>query len=275
MSLILFPVSRMIGGSLKEMHPRTEDDGKTPKLGADGKPLMVCNFGVAIPKTPGHTHWSQTPWGAEMLNIAKTAEPVLYQSPAFAYKVVDGDDARPNKNGKAPASQTGYAGHWVLWFSQGWMPAQCNADGSVELAPGAIMPGMYVQVQGDVASNGAKPPKTPGLYLNPKAVALVADGERIATESVDTTKCGFGQAALPPGALPIQPAVTGFPGVAAPAPLPPAVPVVPNAAFMQPPPPPPVVPAGPVMTAAAQGTWQQYRDAGWSDDQMRAAGFLV
>jgi hypothetical protein len=289
MALILFPVGRFIGGSLKDLHGRTETDGKTPKLGADGKQMMACNFGVAIPKTPGHTHWSQTPWGTEMLNIAKAAEPVLHQSAAYAWKVIDGDDTRPNKNGKVPATQEGYAGNWILWFSQGWLPKQCNADGSVELQPGTILPGQYVQVQADVAPNGAKPPNTPGLYLNPKAVALVADGPRITTESVDTTKCGFGQAPLPPGALPLQPAVAGFPGAAvvpdapfqqmgAGAPVAP-VPVVPNAGFMMPPPPaPPAPPApvGPVMTAAANGaSYAQYKAAGWSDEQMRAGGLLV
>jgi len=287
--LILFPVGRFIGGSLKDLHGRTETDGKTPKLGADGKQMMACNFGVAIPKTPGHTHWAQTPWGAEMLNIAKAAEPVLHQSAAYAYKVIDGDDARPNKNGKVPAMQEGYAGNWILWFSQGWLPKQCNADGSVELQPGTILPGQYVQVQGDVASNGAKPPNTPGLYLNPKAVALVADGPRITTESVDTTKIGFGQAPLPAGAIPLQPAVAGFPGQPTGVPAAGGVPaapfeqmapattaVTPNAGFMVPPPaaitPPPV---GPIMTAAAQGTYEQYLAAGWNDAQMRAAGFLV
>jgi hypothetical protein len=282
MSLILFPVGRMIGGSLKDMHPRTESDGRTPKIGADGKPLLTCNFGVAIPKS-GEASWNQTAWGQEIFNIGKTAEPVLHQSSSFAWKIVDGDDTRPNKNGKIPAMQEGYAGHWVVWFSQGWLPKLCNSDGSVELPPGSIMPGQYVQVQADVAPNGAKPPNTPGLYLNPRAVALVADGDRIVSNDVDTTKIGFGASALPPGARPIEPAVPGF-GSTAPASVAPVaspVSVTPNAAFMAPPAPPaspaPLPPlSSPAMTEKAGGIpHDQWIARGWTDDLLRQHGMMI
>lgn len=276
---ILFPVGRFIGGSLEKLTGRTEQDGKTPKLDKAGNKLMVCNFGVAIPKT--QADWRLEPWGAQMFEIGKAAEPVLHQSPAFAWKIIDGDDKLPNKNGKVPAMQTGYAGCWVLWFSQGWLPQQCNADGSVELPPGSIHPGQYIQVQGDIASNGAKPPNTPGLYLNPKAVALAADGERIVTEKVDTTKVGFGAAPLPAGAMPLAAAVPGFGAAPAPAPIPapaaqvtpPPVAVPPSTAFMAPPPP---VPTGPTMTAKAAGaTREAYLAQGWTDELLVQHGYMT
>jgi len=270
MAIILFPVGRMIGGSLEKLTARTEQDGKTPKLDKAGQPSMVCNFGVAIPKT--QADWRNEPWGAQMFEIGKAAEPVLHQSPAFAWKIINGDDNLPNKNGKVPASQTGYAGNWVLWFSQGWLPEQCNADGSMLLPPGSIHPGQYVQVQGDIASNGAKPPNTPGLYLNPKAVALAADGERIATEKVDTTTIGFGAAPLPAGAKPLEAAVPGF-GAAPAAPVPPPVAVPPSTAFMTPPPP---VPSGPTMTAKAAGmTRESFIAQGWTDALLVEHGYMV
>jgi len=266
---IVFPIGRMVGGSLKELHARKNDDGSA-KVGADNKPMMECNFGVAIPKT--QAQWNMEPWGAKMFEIGKAAEPVLHRAAAFSWKVIDGDDARPNKNGKIPNQQEGYAGHWILWFKQGWLPKLCSADGSVELQAGAIMPGQYVQVLGDVSSNGAKPPQTPGLYLNPKAVALSADGPRIVSKDIDTTKVGFGTGALPAGAQPLKPAEAAFSTPAAPAA--PSVPVTPNAAFMAPPA-PPAVPAGPRMTAKAQGaSYDAMIAAGWTPELLRQHGMV-
>jgi hypothetical protein len=277
MTDIVFPIGRMIGGSLKEMHQRKDNNGK-PVVDTAGSPVMVCNFGVAIPKT--QADWRNEPgWGQTMFGIAKAAEPVLHQSPSFAYKIVNGDDTLPNKNGKIPNQQEGYAGHWILWFSQGWLPKLCSADGSVELQPGSIMPGQYIQVLGDVSSNGAKPPQTPGLYLNPKAVALAADGPRIVSNDVDTTKVGFG-GALPAGAQPLKPAEAAFaPPPAGTAPAPSATVVTPSSSFMAPPSvpaAPPAVPAGPQMTAKAGGaTYESFIAGGWTPDQMRAHGYLV
>jgi hypothetical protein len=278
MATILFPVGRMVAGSLKELRPRTEPDGRTPKFGKDGKPLLVCNFGVAIAKG-AETEWSQTEWGQKIFEIGKTAEPTLHQSAAFAWKITDGDDTRPNKNGNIPVEQEGWARHWVLWFSQGWLPTLCNADGSVTLESGAIVPGQYVQVQADVISNKVKPPETPGLYLNPIAVALAADGDRITTE-VNTGAVGFGGAPLPVGARPVEPVVPGF---AAPTPeaatsAPPtatSAPPPPNAAFMAPPV-PAAPPADPVTTAKANGaTYAQLLAAGWTEALMREHGMIV
>jgi hypothetical protein len=275
-AIIVYPVGRFIGGSLKDMHPRTEQDGKTPKRNAAGEVINACNFGVAIQKT--QADWRNEVWGQIMFGIGKAAEPTLHLAAAFAWKIVDGDDARPNKNGKVPSQQEGYAGHWVIWFSQGWLPTLCSADGSITLQPGAIMPGQYVQVQADVASNGAKPPQTPGLYLNPKAVALAADGPRIVSNDVDTTKSGFGGVALPAGALPLTPAIAAFavaqPSVAAVAP-PSMVAVTPNAAFMSVPPPPPAAAQAHTMTALAGGTsYEAMLAVGWNDALLRQHGMM-
>jgi len=294
---ILFPAGRMIGGSVEKLYPVMEQDGKTPKIGRDQKPMMSISFGVAIPKM-GEQHWNQTQWGAAMWNIGRAGAPQMHMAQSFAWKVIDGDSTAPNKNGKIPNTLTGYAGHWVIWFKQGWAPKLVNADGSVELPAGSIVPGYYVQVAADVAFNGAVPPNTLGLYLNPVAVALVGIGEKIATD-VDTTSMGFGQAALPPGAQPVPPAfdMNGPAPVAgsttAPPPIPPAstaapvtpatpvTPVAPNAAYMAPPPPPtpPAAPTAqvvPQMTAKANGaSYEQFKNGGWTDEMMRQQGYLV
>lgn len=276
---ILFPAGRMVGGSLDKLNPRTENNGQ-PKLAKDGKPEMQCSVGVAIPKGQ-EKHWSETPWGAEVYKTGAAAHPNLVRSPAFSWKITDGDSNLPNKKGKRPCDQVGYAGNWVMWFSQGWLPKRCNADGSVELPEGSVAPGDYVQVYGSVAGNKPVPTGTPGVYLNPIAVALVGVGDRISVD-VDTTSVGFGAVALPPGARPVQPAVPGFAPAAPAAPAPAApVSVAPAPAFLQPAPapapiaPPPAAPAGPRMTAkAGQFTYEQMIAAGWTDDTLRANGYM-
>ena len=275
MSQILFPIGRLIGGSVHKLNPRTEQDGKTPKKDVSGNTLMVINFGVAIPKA-GETHWSQTAWGNQIFQIGKAAFPAMHVAPSFAWKIVDGDSTIPNKNGKLPVNQTGYKGNWVIWFSQGWAPKLVNSDGTVELPGDQFVPGYYVQVLGEVTGNGATPTNTAGVYINPVAVALAGQGEKIVVD-VDTTTVGFG-GALPAGASPVQPVVAGFP---APASHAAPAPITPNAAFMAPPgapstPSPPAAPAKPQMTAKANGaTYEQFVGNGWTDQMMREQGYIV
>jgi hypothetical protein len=262
---ILFPAGRMVGGNLDKLFPRTEANG-TPKLGKDGQPEMQCSFGYAIPKT-GEQNWNQTTWGKTIYDTGAAAHPNLVMSPAFSWKVTDGDSPLPNKKGKRPCDQVGYVGHWVIWFSQGWLPKRVNATGEVELADGAIQPGYYIQVFGGVAGNKLVPNGTPGVYLNPIAVALVGTGERIATD-IDTTKVGFGGAALPAGATPVQAAAPQF----APQVPVPNVPVVPNPAILQVPVPPPAR----VMTAKAAGaTYEQFAAQGWTEQMLREQGYMM
>lgn len=264
---ILFPAGRMVGGNLDKLFPRTDSAGK-PKVDASGTPEMQCSFGFAIPKTHPAERWQDTPWGQVIYQTGAAAHPNLVASPAFSWKVIDGDSQLPNKKGKRPCDQTGYAGHWVLWFSQGWLPKRVNADGTVELPEGAIQPGYYIQVFGSVAGNKLVPNGTPGVYLNPIAVALVGEGERIATD-VDTTKVGFGGAPLPAGAKPVTAAAPQF---AAPAPTPvapPPAPVAPNPAILN-------VPAPKQMTAKAGGApYEAFVAQGWTDDMLRQQGYMV
>lgn len=270
---ILFPIGRLVGGSVHKLKGRTEQDGKTPKLGRDGTQQMSISFGVAIPKT--QADWRNEPWGQTVFGIGKGAFPQMHVVPTFAWKIVDGDSAIPNKSGKAPNTQTGYAGHWVIWFSQSWAPKLVTADGATELPGEKFVPGYYVQVYADVSGNGATPPNTPGVYMNPVAVALAGEGEVIAVD-VDTTAVGFG-GALPPGATPVQPAVAAFasttpPTVTPPAAAPVPLQVTPAPSFMQAPAPAPVK----QMTAKAGGaTYEAFVAQGWSDDAMRAQGYLV
>lgn len=283
---ILFPIGRLVGGSVYRAYKDTEDDGKTPKLGADGKQTETYSFQVAIEKG-ATTHWAQTPWGQMIWaeGHAGWGAPTAGH-PTFAWKIKDGDDKQPGKprNGKptkAPAEREGWPGHWVISFSGKYAPKTCNADGSVTFTDTVerIKPGHFVQVKGTCAHNN--PAKSAGVYMNYQVVAHSGFGPEIAMAGdVDAASVGFGGAPLPAGASavplggmsPAQATHIGgapaIPGAAVPGappappvgvppssalPLPASPPIVPNPAFLQPPVqvapvplPPPVAPAVPV-----------------------------
>lgn len=266
---IMFPVGRMVGGSLYKPYPK-KDSFNQPKIGKDGKPETAFQFGVAIAKTGAD--WRNTEWGAKVLEEGKRAYPQQFASPGFAWKITDGDSTIPNKRGRAPSSNEGYPGHWVLWFSQSWAPKLCNRDGTQTLTePDSIVPGFFVQVLASIKGNTPSP--SPGVYLNPIAVALAAYGERIETASeVDTTTVGFGGGALPPGAsaVPVSAGKSLADQFAAPPPAA-SAPPPPNPAILQPP-----VRVAPVMTAAALGmTYDQLIAAGWTNALLIQHGMML
>jgi hypothetical protein len=216
-----------------------------------------------------------------------------------------------NPTGTKPCDREGYPGNWVVNFSSTYAPTIHNKDGSAPITQrDAVKPGYFIQVAATVQGNGEL--SKPGIYINGNMVALQGYGPEIIFGR-DPTGVGFGQGALPPGAsaVPIggftppvgagQPiaapgasAAPGLPPVRPPAPTytppaaaapPPATAVRPSASFLGPnggaplppagpaaPPPPPV---GPQMTAAATATYAAYRQAGWSDEQLRANGLMV
>lgn len=285
MTQILFPVGRMISGSVYKPVIETDNFNK-PKLKDDGTPKTAFTFGVAIKKA-GEQHWSQTPWGQLVLPIAAAAFPQQYQLPSFAWKIKDGDSNIPNKNGKMMRDMDGASGHWVVFFKQTWAPKLVTDKGTIQLTePEAVVPGYYIEVLADVTPNTGP---SPGLYMNPMAVNRVAYGERIATASVDTTSVGFGQSALPAGAS-LTPVGGGFtPGSAvqtaqpqwppvgqAPAQVQQSPPA--NPAFLAIPVAPVAPPAPPVrqMTAKAAGmTYEQFIANKWTDELLRSHGYMV
>lgn len=296
---ITTPVGRLVGGSLYD--PETTDyDGK-PLVARDGSPRVNYQFGVAIPKTPGVTHWANEPWGAPIYALALAEFPNgETQRHDFSWKITDGDSQVPNKKGRKPCEREGYAGHWVIWFAGGYAPTVYNKDGTQTIAEKyAVKPGYYVQVFGNISDN--KPSQSPGLYVNHTYVALTAYGPEISV-GPDVSAAGFGQGvSLPPGASltppggafnPQPPAVPGV-SPAAPAGMPPPPPSAPSAATLpsSPPPAPPVAvaphpgiltppapPAAPArtLTAAAQGqSYEQLIAAGWTDALLIQHGLMV
>ena len=275
---ILFPVGRMIGGSMYKPQPKTDRKTKLPVMARDGvTPVVSYSFGLAIPKQ-GEAHWAQTQWGAIIKQVGDTANPGISQRPDYAWKIIDGDSTIPNTKNKRPADQEGYKGNWVIWFSQGWAPKLVNANGTIDLTePDSVMPGYFLEVLGSVAPNNSV--DSPGVYLNPVCVALAGYGQRIESSGIDAAAVGFGagrpvagMSATPIAGMTPPPSVSHAPNPPAGAVGQPAGPGAPmNTAFLAPPPPP--KPAR-MMTVVATGTYDQYVAAGWSDAQMIQAGFL-
>ena len=271
-----------------------------------GQPKVQYFFAVGIPKG-AEQHWSQTEWGAKIWAAGHAAFPQVAGSPHFAWKVVDGDSQVPNRTGKKPCDREGYRGNWVVSFTSGFAPKIYNKDGSAQIVePEAVKLGYYVQVNGDVDGNGSS--QQPGVFINHSMVALSAYGTEIVV-GPDAASVGFGNAALPAGAMAAP--VGGFNPVAPQAYQPPAhsqtaqlpgnpmyappnpqfvAPAVqgqpaPNPAFlavgMPPAPPVPVAPVAPApvpkqMTPKAGGaSYEQMIAAGWNDALLVQHGMMV
>lgn len=307
------PVGRVVMGSLYK--PNTQD--------AEGKPLVVKNgpnagqprtnffFAVAIPKG-GEQHWAQTAWGQLIWAAGHSAFPNAAQSPAFAWKIEDGDSTIPNKKGKKPCDNEGWRGNWILKYSGGFSPKVYRQDGAgyVQVSEeDYIKPGYFVEVAGTVDGNGSQ--SQPGIYLNHSMVCFRAFGPEIVF-GANVEDAGFGKSALPAGAtMTPPPSAIPMPAATQPAPAPaaipvpasasiapPPVPVTPNPQFLQVPanpsagttaspvPAAPVVPAipaipaspsnGPTMTAKAGGaSYQAFQAAGWTDAALIAEGYMT
>lgn len=231
MKEILFPVGRLVGGSLYQ--GQTKDDKGQPLVFKSGKnagqPRTQFSFGVAYAKK-GEAHWNQTEWGKAVWAEGATGSPKLHQGAHFSWKVTDGDSTVPNKKGNVPAEREGYPGHWVVWYSGNFAPRIVNADGSKPITePDAVKPGSFVQVFGNCEFN--KQTDSPGVYQNFQIVAYAAWGEEIViTGGADASTVGFGGSPLPPGASEVP---VGSLQVQDDAPPPPPPEVEPHTAYME------------------------------------------
>ena len=264
---ITSPVGRIVMGSLYD--PSTTDAEGKPlvvKTGPNaGQPRVNYFFALAIPKG-AEPHWAHTPWGQQIWAVGNQAFPNAAQSPAFAWKIEDGDSQIPNKKGRKPCDNEGWRGHWILKFSGGFAPKVYQQEGAgfvQAMQKDFVKPGYFVEVAFSVEGNGSQ--SQPGVYLNHSMVCFRAYGQEIVF-GPDVASAGFGQAALPTGAsvtpppssipMPQAPTVPGAPvpgqapgyapaAVGMPAPamgyVPPAVPGMPGVPGSVPP-----VPGAPV-----------------------------
>lgn len=264
---ILTPVGRLVQGSLYE--PQTKDAEGRPLMSKDGKNARVnYYFAVAIPKG-SEKHWSETDWGQLIYKVALARFPNgPTQSPSFAWKVIDGDSALPNTEGNKPCDCEGFPGNWILKFTSGFAPTITDANGANIISEkDHVKLGYYVQVFGNVTDNDSS--QKPGVFLNHTHVAFSAFGEVIKTR-LDPKSIGFGQnVALPVGASK-TPLAAFVPPAEQSAKLPPAYPEINK---------PPVAVAPPparVMLPNANGiTYEQYKAANWSDEQLIQHGLMA
>lgn len=270
---ILLPPGRLVQGSIYK--PRTTDAEGKPlvvKVGPDaGKPRVDFYLAVAIPKTPGQTHWNQTEWGAKIFAAGAAAFPQQHLSRDFAWKIEDGDSTEVNKKGRRPSDNEGWRGNWVVKASGGYAPKtyQRNAGGQIEQVdtPDFIKPGYYVQLSGNVSGNGSV--TQPGIYVNHGMVLFLGYGPEIYSGPDANAVFGAAPAALPPGASAVPAGVTAMPVAA---PTPPVI-VPPAPGFLA----PPLPPAAPVrrLTAKAAGaTYEQLIGAGWTDALLVSNGLM-
>lgn len=241
---ITSPVGRIVMGSLYD--PSTTDAEGKPlvvKTGPNaGQPRVNYFFALAIPKG-AEPHWAHTPWGQQIWNVGNQAFPNAAQSPAFAWKIEDGDSMIPNKKGRKPCENEGWRGHWILKFSGGFAPKVYQQEGAgyvQVMQKDFCKPGYFVEVAFSVEGNGST--SQPGVYLNHSMVCFRAYGQEI-TFGPDVASAGFGAAPLPAGASMTPPAgAIPMPQAPAAAPampgMPPALPGAPVGYA------PPPVPAG-------------------------------
>lgn len=264
---ITSPVGRIVMGSLYD--PNTTDAEGKPlvvKTGPNaGQPRVNFFFALAIPKGP-EPHWAHTPWGQKIWTVGNQAFPNAAQSPAFAWKIEDGDSQIPNKKGRKPCENEGWKGHWILKFSGGFAPKvyQQENGGYVQIMQKDFCkPGYFVEVAFAVEGNGSQ--SQPGVYLNHSMVCFRAYGQEIQF-GPDAASAGFGAAPLPAGAsmvplpgtapMPQTPAA-GVPNVPGAIPAPPGVPAMipttPGVAYSGVPAVPGALPSVPGMPPVPQG----------------------
>ena len=270
------PVGRVVGGSLYE--PNTKDALGNPlvyKTGSNvGQARVEYYLALAIEKG-AEAHWSQTHWGSEIWSAGcsffapKLNDQNSQFAQNFAWKITDGDSAVANSKGIAPASRPGYPRHWILNLTSGFAPIVHNRDGSETITTkDYVNLGDYIQTYISVGSNES-PNVNSGIFLNVLRVAFQAYGERIVL-GVDPRLIGFGTDPLPAGACltPIAPARTTI-DMTTPAIAPPPAPVPPPAPYVQ-------ILDVPKMTEKANGVpYNAYVAQGWTDDMLRAQGYML
>jgi hypothetical protein len=209
---VLLPIGRFIAGNLYE--PNTKNmagELLTIKKGINaGKPRVDFYIGLAIPKTPGVTHWSQEvssnprvgAWGKKIWDAAHLFwGDLASQKRDFAWKIVDGDsnDYDGSNPPKKYSEKPNYKGNWILSLGKMSTPKIVNNDGSQYLLdPNVVKRGYYIQVAASIVSNNSD--LNQGIHINHDIVSFQYPGEEIVS-GVDPTNVGFGGFTPPPGAL--------------------------------------------------------------------------
>lgn len=285
---------RLVQGEAYKAHPRKDDDGN--EIYKDGKLVTEYYIGVAFPKTD--PDWVGLKGDMAAACHKEWAGKVDFAHAKFSFKWRDADTSR-DPQGKLLAEKTpATVGCDVLglsrngefglpqMYARAWLLPDGHPEKATDGKPGALVAldvstaekllkrGYYVRVFGDRKSN--ETPKYPGQYVNFEGIELFEYGEEI--QSSAPRMSGEEMFGDDPGPTP-----TGAPApvAASPAPVPtasPSSPPAPHTAYMAPPPAAP--PAGPTLSPAGQaafpgGTYEAFLGAGWTHDQLVAAGYVA
>lgn len=307
------PVMRFVQGDAFE--PQTKDAQGNPRVVKSGpnagQPAPQFFIAGAIPKND--PDWPA--FEASIKECAAAAFPQLFPqgphgpcvNPQFSYKIIDGDGI--DTTGKPNNQKEGFAGHWIVRFTTAFQPSVFPQGRYSPLDrindKNLLRRGYYIRVAGTMSGNDNM--QRPGVYMNMQLIEVCGYGPEIIS-GPDAAEAFKTPARLPAGASPTPvaasavaaaplqaygvpqqhsvPMATAFP-ISAPQPYggymqPPAAapaPVatsVPSVAPMAPPPAPAPVPAGPVMTAKAGGIpYASFISQGWTDDTLRANGYIA
>lgn len=289
---------RLVQGEPFKANPRKDDDGK-PVLKADDTPVTEFYVGVAFPKTD--PDWVGLKAAMTEDCHKEWAGKVDFAHAKFSFKWRDADESRDSQGKLLAEKNPGTVGCDVLglsrngdfglpqMYARAWLLPDGHPEKVTDGTPGPLVAldvatgekllkrGYYVRVFGDRKSN--ETPKYPGQYVNLEGIELFEYGEELVSQgSRPSGEDMFGDAPTPtvgaPAPVASAPAPTASP-TSAPAPAP-------HTAYMQAPAPaaPAPAPTGPTLSPAGQaafpgGTVQGFLDAGWTMDQLKAAGYVA
>lgn len=166
-------------GNLFTGKPMTDDNGK-PVLDENGQQCVSFGFGLAVPKTLGNG--APNPQVNEIWAIMQREALTIFPNGNFpndfAWKYKDGDGN--DHNGKAFADRDGYKNCFVFACTT-QIPIKYfkYMGGNNVLVNDGFKCGDYVNVQLNIKAHPAKGRGKAGLYMNPTACQLIAEGKEI------------------------------------------------------------------------------------------------
>jgi hypothetical protein len=280
------PLGRIVQGDPYKAQQRRDQHGK-PRLIPVGKPDagqpdMQHFVALAIPKNDPEYPAFKAQIDAE----DRAAWSTLFDANGnclradFAFKVVDGDSAMLDKSGVAPNTREGWAGCWIWKFASKFAPkVMVGKNGAwVESTGGECKCGDHVRVSFSTSSNDSQ--QTPGMYRNLEQIALYRPDKEIVSNGGPSAAERFGAPPLATGGAggPVSPPAPGAPAASPPAPAA-GPPLSPTAAPSSPPPPPYdgfMNPPARTMTAkAGSTTYEAFRAANWTDEQLISHGYMT
>lgn len=234
---IITPVGRIVQGSLFQKVTKSKKGRQL--LWKNGMPRESIYVGLAISK-------NHAGYQGLMTTIREQARLCWPQNetqrPDFGWKMYDGDTPEF-------IVKDGFPGHTVLRLSTNFSIVVYGQDGRTVLTdPTSVKCGDYIDAVISVAANTEA--EEPGLFLNLHAARLVGYGEQIV--AVDYSKYFQTPGQMPTGASPAPVPSTPMP------PMPPKPPEVHQ------------------MTVKAGGVlYEAFVAQGWTDEALRAGGYML